>query len=276
MSPACDWYQATIKSDGRLLRDVLAAEYEGARFDPTSPRLGYGSGYVVIDALGKRATVMEGGRNIWPNVTFSGQDGPGGMQLLRGAIPQHEVTRFDAKVDFEGRGAWDQSVAALYRVADQHKVTVRMDGDWRPGRGESGRTLYLGSKKSAVVVRLYEKGKERRARGDLTVPEGVIRLEVMARPKDSARTRAASMEPAEAFGMARFSAAAYRAITGFEVRETSIRDLRQSDDRRAFAWMAEQYGPAIDRLTDRMGGWEQLEALLRMELGAARARKRTQ
>lgn len=276
MTPRCDWYQATIRVDGRAVRDALQAEYSGSRLDPIAPRLGYGAGYAVVDGLGRRATVMEGGRNVWPNVTGSGQDGPGVMQLLRSVFPEHEVTRSDACVDFGGAGAWDRTVEALYRVADRHRVKVRMAGDWRPGKGEDGRTLYLGSEKSAVTIRAYEKGKERRIRGDQSVGLDVVRLEVMVRPKDSARLRAAVMEPADLFGFARFARDAFREVVGFDVEEARVRDFRQSDDRRALTHMATQYQPVLDRLADRAGSWEMLMEMLRLEVGAARAERRRQ
>lgn len=80
-------------------------------------------------------------------------------------------------------------LAGCVDVAVAHRLGTTMLGDWS-GRDESGRTLYIGSAKSAVRVRVYEKGRQP---DTLPADPDWLRFELVYRPKGQQLRRAASV-----------------------------------------------------------------------------------
>ncbi len=73
-------------------------------------------------------------------------------------------------------------------------------GDWNsPAGRERGCTLYMGSPKSQVRVRFYDKGAELRANSGIDAPQNLRRVEVQYRPESKADKHSASKMPARMF-----------------------------------------------------------------------------
>lgn len=280
-----DWYQATVRAAPEQVEADLLAWFGGSWSEEAQARLGYGRGYSVRDRNGRRAAVQEGGRNVWPNVTGSGEDAPAVADFLRAVYPEHEVTRFDSCVDTDGTGSgsWGSISGALLALLEEPRrgpeVKVSMHGDWRDGRGDDGRTLYLGAPSSAVRIRAYEKGKQLRStdapKAD-RVPLEAVRVEVQVRPSGTARRRAATVEPAEAWGFSRLAAdVAGRLFAGDDLVPIRVRDVRASDDDRALLFMVKQYGAMLERQAQHRGGfaalWRHVERRLAFDPGSATA-----
>lgn len=264
-----DWYQATIRQPGADVQAELLGAFVDSWLEPTTIRVGYGEAYALRDSEGRRCVVQQGGHNAWPNVTFSGEDAPAGRDFLRARFPTHEVTRADSRIDMDGPGTWEKISAIGLEVADARGVRVSMYGDWREGRGEAGRTLYLGATSSAVRVRIYEKGKELRAKrapGASIVPLDAVRAEIQARPSGPARSYASLMSPDDVWGFAAFAQQLHERITSSGVQLIDIRDVRPSNDDRALDFMALQYGRMLRRQEARLGSmnavWARVESLM--------------
>lgn len=274
-----DWYQATIRAPAEQVEADLLTWFGSSWVEEAQARLGFGRGYTVRDRNGRRAAVQDGGRNVWPNVTGSGEDAPAVADFLRAVYPEHEVTRFDSCVDTDGTGsgAWGSITSALLSVVEQPRsgpeVKVSMHGDWREGRGEDGRTLYLGATSSAVRIRAYEKGKQLRSTGaerPERVPLDAVRVEVQVRPSGQARKRAARVDPMDAWRFSRLAAdVAGRLFDAGDLSTIRVRDVRASDDDRALRFMIEQYGAMLERQAQYRGGFAALWRTIERRLGVA-------
>lgn len=119
-------------------------------------------------------------------------------------------------------------------------------------KGDSlGRTVYLGSPKSAVRVRLYEKWLE--SPGQYV--DGTNRVEVQLRPPSKVKERVSSWSAAETFCASRVTRDLARRL-GTDMAEGSTLHVRRGtpDLERTVAVMGEQYGPAVARWLDFSGG----------------------
>ena len=219
--PSFDWYQCTVfvspldKSGVHCLgcfcpEDVtfpleyfeaveeLALAYGGDIDVRTVParngwryavQLHHGSRVYCTISMENSATV----RHCF-NVQWTGADSNRGAEMARRLFPGHSVTRADVAID----ACFSESVCGLtpgvvlagcVDVAMVHRLGTAMLGDWS-GREESGRTLYIGSAKSAVRVRVYEKGRQP---DTLPADPDWIRFELVYRPKGQTLRQSASV-----------------------------------------------------------------------------------
>ena len=128
------------------------------------------------------------------NVQWTGSDSNRGAEIARRLFPGHSVTRVDVAID----ACFSDSVSGLnpgvvlagcVDVAVSHRLGTTMLGDWS-GRDESGRTLYIGSAKSAIRVRVYEKGRQP---DTMPFDPDWVRFELVYRPKGQALRQSASI-----------------------------------------------------------------------------------
>ena len=171
---------------------------------------------------------------------------------LRKAVPAHRCTRVDSRMDFDKPGVFEQLLAPMMVIVDRKKLYSKPDGDWR-NHPELGRTQYAGSPKSAVRVRLYEKGKEPGFRHMCRYDWA--RLEVQVRPKDAAREIFAKASPIDAWGASEWS----RELAG-EILQLQIAPIKAeatklpSVDEAKLRWMCKQYGAPLVSLLDHYQG----------------------
>ena len=128
------------------------------------------------------------------NIQWTGSDSNRGAEIARKLFPGHSVTRVDVAVDAcfsdSSSGLTPGVVlAGCVDVAVSHRLGTTMLGDWS-GRAESGRTLYIGSAKSALRVRVYEKGRQP---DTMPADSDWVRFELVYRPKGQQLRRAASI-----------------------------------------------------------------------------------
>lgn len=277
-----DWYQATVR---RPLDDVRQAL---STFSPAGVELdqqkkapqGYGAAWRVLADGAPVAQLWAGGSQAHPHVVFSGEEAQAGSELLRSAFPNdHLVTRLDACLDYSDPGAYDLLQAQCLEVAKARKVKIDTRGDHLVTL--EGRTLYLGSTKSATRLRLYDKAAEMKAklRADqvalLSVPDHLARLEVQVRPQTfQARSLAARAEPLSMFGSSAWTRELIRQVEGLEVEPCAMeRAWRRSDDERAYMTMLAQYGAVLGRMGVAQG-WDCLGLQIRDDLAAQDDAKR--
>ena len=274
MSARFDYYAATIRDDPAAVLDAFTANYGGEVISDKGQH-GYARRDTIRRAGTNLVTMYSGGRNGHPHAFASGDESEEFVQIVRGLWPAtHHVTRMDAAIDYDEPGCWDR----LYPVARDlalgapapgdprrrvSEVSVSQAGDWL--RPVAGRTFYVGSFKSAVLVRLYEKGKQLRGRaldGGADISEDLVRLEVQVRPEGASRTKAASSDPIHAFGYADWSRELLRRVEGQGVERVHIHERRESDHERSMHWLVKQYGDHLAEEAELLGGWDRLAASL--------------
>lgn len=286
-----DWYACTVNASVDNLKAVLARELGGE----WKPRDGARHGFQNREQLdlldgSTGATLLWGGNGGLPHVYASSDACDEFVRVIREYWPDlHKVSRMDAAIDYDnGPGTWETLLAFCHGIADGpdgrvpgdtrkrvSKVGTNQMGDWH--HGIKGRTFYLGSFKSAVLVRLYEKGIQlredsiKRGAPRTDISPDYCRLEVQVRPDGPAKERAARATPLEAFGYSEWSRELLRRVEDADVDRVHIRERRESDFDRALNWMVHQYGDHILQEVSNAGGWANLGEALRhrMEMQAA-------
>lgn len=237
-----DWYEATFFEINPLdlVREIERA-HPFALIEPDRPQHGYRVGQVFKHGGDAMARVWwEGNEGVHVSTTSSHahQLAP----LLRGH-GVHFPTRVDACEDWIEHGLFDRMADHLTAYAVAHRITITQLGDWVRGQA---RTLYLGSKHSAVRLVLYEKGYEQGANPDW------VRLEIRCRPKGRTnRLLFSQLTPGQVFGAARWVVAALEGLGWDHLQAMSIGTVyRPSDDERARRVFLKQYGGILARWID--------------------------
>lgn len=261
-----DWYAVTI--DDRPDR-VLALLQVGlcATVRRSKARNGYLEAFQLVDASRTVATVYAGGPNGAPHAVATGLASEKFAAVVRRNWPNAQrVSRVDSRIDFGGAESdsrtWDILYATVVAFARERGLDTSIHGDFL-GSGDAGRTLYVGSPKSDVRLRLYEKSKEVRAhsrnRSGCVVSDWV-RVEVEVRPKKrGARTLAGSASALDVWGYSGWTKDLVALLTGIDVPRTQITQWGQSRDERAVQNLVRQYGPAMRRIAESEG-WDSLIA----------------
>lgn len=190
------------------------------------------------------ASIYYGGETHGPRVMLDvkGYRTRDAVSVLRKASVAHRCTRMDSRIDFDAPGAFEALLAPLCTIKTRKGLRGEQRGDWE--HPEDGRTMYVGSPKSAVRVRLYEKGKEpgyrQQCRWDW------VRLEVQVRPQEQAKEIYSAASPLQAWGAAEWT----RELAG-ELLQQKIAPLRAEstkspsvDDQKLY-WMCKQYGAPL-------------------------------
>jgi DNA relaxase NicK len=176
--------------------------------------------------------------------------------LVRDCYPVHRVTRLDAAQDYDGPGTWDKLHQVAVKHADAGGLKLHQAGDWH--RLKDGRSIYLGSRKSSVFVRFYEKGKQLGAdlvgTGTVDVRTDWCRAELVLRPANDARSVAALSSPEEAWGFSRWTRNLLKALDNTEVERVNMNRHRIPDHEASFLHMVNQYESVLALINQDMGG----------------------
>lgn len=258
---AFDWYQATIPVGVDDVLEVLCGLADCTKLHHTKGMHGYAHSTVVSGLDGPAARVWHGGTHAYPHAVITGENAQAGAELIRAAFPAHTVTRLDVREDFGDAAAFDRILPVMLDAARAHRVKVDTRGDHLLTK--EGRTVYLGSAKSAVRQRLYDKAAEMRSAFQADpvrlaqVPEYLTRLEAQVRPQTSeARASFASIEPMAVMGSSRWLLDVWRGVGGLDVTPVQVGKLyRPSDDERAYRYLLAQYGGMLGRLAGELGSW---------------------
>lgn len=250
--PSFDWYQATLTDqEPEEVLAVLKGHFEQSDIRKGRLLYGYSEAWDLCRGDHRIVSLMWGLHSSPdPHVQFTGADAVEGARLCRKVWPNHRVSRVDSALDWYEEGAWERLSSAALAVAEKHGVTVQHVGDFM--RGEKGRTLYLGSKSSAVFVCLYEKGKQ--PGFDLLGEPHWVRLEVRVRPKSGAKSQCATITPPEVFGCALWTKELYEQLVDVSIPRRRVgSQWSPSDDDRSYAAMLKQYGPLMVRMCGAIG-----------------------
>lgn len=255
--PRWDWYAATIPLiSPELVVDQLA-ETLGDEVRAANPLHGYRDAAEIRRGDRRTTLVMWGGQNADVHAVATGEDAEPFADALRALSLRHRVSRADVCVDVDAPGAFEALSGALRAIALQSGLSMQLWAD--PDRPERGRTLYVGSRKSRGMVRLYEKGRK----DDPSRPNWV-RFEVELKPNEpELRAHLAALAPVDALGMVRWVRNFVGAQFDFAAAAAPVRLENVGDDERAIQAMLNQYGKILRRSAQRAGGW----AALGLELG---------
>lgn len=267
--PAFDWYQASVPIEPEaLVREVHAAMPEGIQRLSGKGFNSFRHRVDLADSDGEvYACVQFGGVNPHPNVKSTGSHAPFLAQFLRHDFPDHRVSRLDVCLDYQGDGAFDDTIRIMTSVGKE----CRLRGERIiPDDLDDGSTYYLGAPSSALRVRCYEKGKQlfRETRDPVWKQFfDWTRLELQVRPQKKFKAEAALMEPAEFWGCAYWTRQIAAGALGMNAEPVQMKPSRIADHERAMCALTSQYGPTILRQIEKLGSWEAFCADLKCRLG---------
>lgn len=169
----------------------------GFSLEAGSPQYGYRYCYKLELAGGHHGIIQYGGDSVGSGVYVSVMGSHSGR--VRDAVLSAGwagvLIRADVALDFNGADYFDLLSDDLIALAKTKGLKTATVGDWV--QGVDGRTLYVGSRTSAFMIRLYEKYKQR---GVDTGGDETIRLELEIKPYKHARLSAFSLTASELVG----------------------------------------------------------------------------
>lgn len=258
-----DWYRASVPAHPELVLDALTEAVErelgtGWGLVPGNPRWSFLASHSVVDGYGKRiAEVLYGGRNPHPCVEASGEYASLVARALRSRGP-HRVSRLDVCADRSGPTLFEDWRALCERLANRYGLKLRVID--APTDRDAGRTVYLGSRKSEMFLRVYEKGLEVAGKEGLAKPipdeyRHWVRAELEFKPHQrAAKAAVAGMEPNEFWGVSDWLADFAQEAFAMHCQPVSLRERRESDHDRAMRWMVHQYATHLDALAKSVDG----------------------
>jgi hypothetical protein len=254
-------FSAFVTSADALYDDLFCL-LESAGLEPQraeGPKIKfYARNRLLLDETGHRLLqVRSGGTggNALPYVDCKGRASPVLAEYAREHL-RHRPSRIDHAVDRHADGLFERLAEWSKALAKEFRVAWSPAGDWVTP--DAGRTFYLGSRKSQIMVRVYEKGLKYAHDMGLPVTQELrdwVRIEVEFKPdKPQAKDEAAVISPAQLWGSTRWTKRLAEEILGMETAPVSIRERRESNRDRALRFMGIQYGAHLASLLDECQG----------------------
>jgi len=249
-----DWYEAT--AHGVEAEDIAAAVQKHVPdftdVEQVTPKYGYVHGLRLLDSDKETLCQIWWGGNPGTHFVATGEKAPLLCEAVKEKGISHRVTRADSCVDWVGDpDRFDRIARHLLDFATENgRLRISQVGNWEQGKE---RTLYIGSKKSPVMIRLYEKGHQ------MGTDPTWVRLEVVVRPKGDRGYEVAQWEPSQAFGASAWLVTALERLGWDDLQKESIGTVwRPSNAQRARMALVKQYGSTLQEWVDEIGGWENL------------------
>lgn len=239
-----DWYELTVDGvdDGRVATAIALAL--GARISRGKGRNGYASCEVVErDEVVLAQVYGRSSRAGEVHVVTSSESCDEVVPLVRRLYPVHRVSRADSAVDFAADfavlDARAMDLAASRSVS--HRLIVDSDG---------GATRYLGAPSSELRVRVYRKTEQLRAlhpERAHEIPDGIVRVELQARPgKRAVKEQAATLDAGEFWGLGRWTKELAGGLLDFDAPRVPTHFRRPTDWARAVHFLGVQYRPMVE------------------------------
>jgi DNA relaxase NicK len=246
-----DYYSAGIPADPSLVVGQLASRFDLADVQPSRPLRGYSDGLRIATGDKVHGTLWWGGSGGKRVLAFaSGDSASSWSDAVRSEFPEHLVIRADVAADLVGDDtAWETLEALALSIADRKALKVCHHGDFH--RGEDGRTINLGSRQSAAMLRLYEKGKQ------LGIDPTWVRAELEVKPQTTqAREYLATAEPIQFWGCSPWATDFAGFLFGEYLDRIAVSSpKRASDLERSFSFMLKQYGSTVHQMAAIIG-WD--------------------
>lgn len=255
-----DGYCATVFHAPDPLFDDLFCLMESAGYGPSVHEGGkvrfYAVNRLLVDSKGHQLLAMKhGGANPHPHIDCTGRASQTLARYLRERY-DHRPTRIDHAVDLRAPGLFDRLHRYAVGLCKEHRLAGKPSGDWVTP--DAGRTFYIGSRKSQVFVRIYEKGLEYANKLGLPITDELrewVRIEIEFKPKtDPAKLLAPSVEGPQIWGSTGWTNQLASEVLGMATQPVSIRERRESDRERALRYCFSQYGAHLRALFEELNG----------------------
>jgi hypothetical protein len=253
MTAFFDWYTAGVSASPELVINTIRDAFDLSDVQYIRPMIGgYENACQIRRGEDVLAKIQYGGASVgsrvWVNA--SGHNAHDFADLVRDKFPLHHLIRADVAIDYDEPGAWDSLSSLALSVADRFRLKVTHVGDFH--RGKDGRTINIGSRTSAAMQRIYEKGKQLGKSSDW------VRQELELKPQtDLAKLAYARATPEQMFQATKWTRYVWEVLNGpsQEVRPAPPGSVRvPTDDERALEFMAKQYGNVLRRKLESLGG----------------------
>lgn len=252
-----DWYRASVPASPQLVLLAIQKALEArdgvkGTLTPGRPRYSFKQAEIVSCASGHRVCeVLYGGQNPNPCVDASGESAQFVADILR-ENGTHYVSRGDVAVDRSAPGLFTAWTALALKLAKLHGLQCRVVSS--PTDLDAGSTVYLGSRKSEVFLRVYERGKKV-ARDEGVAPDlmhlyrDAVRAELEFKPQKRLMKQAlGSTAPEALWGVTVWLQDFAREAFAMNAEPINFRQRREADHERALRAVGTQYGRHLERL----------------------------
>lgn len=253
-----DWYQGTIggKVEGNLdLIKGLKPDYDLVRCRAIHNfEVGYD---LTLPNQHPFATFYWGGVNEGLHFKSTGSAAHGFYEGIKSVSLDYKVSRADSALDLVGEGSWDRLYSLCVSIAKARNLRISQVGDYIRGKS---RTLYIGSPKSVVYLRLYEKGWEQI---DKEYDEGAdttwCRLELQVRPASRHKAKASSYDAESIWGSSSWSNELIKDVSGLSLERLKLgAEYKKPDFEKTFDYVMATYNKSLKSMADHLGGVDQL------------------
>lgn len=261
-----DWYAASINADVKGIIAYWKLAFPLDTLEPAKPRNGYSHSDVFVNPQGQTTlSLLYGGKSQGSKVfcVASGDKSERFANWVRSAYPNHELVRADIAIDFNMPEAWVTLYALGYSYATIHKLVEHYQGQSQSALVDSpeaaGRTLYLGSRSSVAMIRIYEKGKK----DNPSLPDWV-RVELEFKPKkEEARLAYAKASKLEIISGVKWVKAFFSSLgTSEATRPCSPGTVRAlTDHEKTINHLRTQYKNTLSTQLELLGGSYELLGL---------------
>lgn len=246
-----DWLSATTSMDPGLIAGRLRAVGASDVHVAMPHTRGYTQSCDVVNSDGDALCTIESGASHRRNlVVASGSQPNAHIRQVLSTVDDCLATRVDSAIDVEGD--WDYYADLAQKAATTGRAGCPPVRSINRIESPTGRTLYLGSPRSAIVVRVYEKSREQWSKGNSNFPTGIIRLELQWRPKDSNRHVAMTVSPRQMWGVSPWTTdIAHSILDDVHVIDRPVAEATTWD--RRYSWMTTQAGSIFRQAVSRYG-----------------------
>lgn len=196
--------------------------------------------------------IQYGGVNQGTYVGGSGILAEPVAEIVRAFSPAHKVSRADVCLDLSQEGLFGEIKERALSHARKHNLEP--DHRWNPNRPEEGETLYLGSRKSPVFLRIYQKGWEQAKKmGKKVGPEDPhwVRIEPELKPRTRDKAKFSTLSPIEMLGYGR-----WLRLFADDVLSLNIEPVRRAEqEHRTFLQKAQHGLEQYHRSNMSLGAW---------------------
>lgn len=241
-----DWSQTTHEGRQGVVDDLLDAMRPAFVLDGKGLQ-GWSRSLVTFDAGGYQtgAVYFGGGRDDVHvrSTSSSAHETRQAVAAIASAKTSRVDTRFDTLVPFDELRALCHGVAGPRTLVRYYESSM--------GTEAKGRTVYIGSPKSDVVVRIYEKWLESPG----LYVEGTNRVEVQLRPPSRGKAEVSGWSPVETFCVSKLTRRIAVELGADIAKPGSLQKKKGTPDlERSIRAMGEQYGGVVDRWLSHSGG----------------------
>ncbi len=257
-----DWYQATFHDSNHelmlpLIHSFYLSQNPAIFLDFNTPQYipGFQNSVALMESKTETVCLFAWDKkNNRVHIKATGANARALDDYLRKYSPH--VSRIDLAIDVTGVQMFDRIYRPAARFISANKINYKQVGKWATNQE---RTLYVGSSKSRVQVRIYEKGHEQIAKGNLKADPDWVRVEVQIRPGSKEKAIIGQMSPLDIISSAGWASDFISAIGIAEIhKKQSFRAPKKTitDTMKKRIWFARNYGQFLSDWVDDAGSLE--------------------